>query len=237
MMRVLILGGTGSAGILLIRESLAHSHTVVVYARSPQKLPDDITNNPQVVIVKGDFSDEEALSGALEGVDAVISALGPPVTKGPFQPGGNPIAHVYARVVDVMHKKNVKRLVVLGTASITDPHDKFDVGTHLRIACVMLTGIQYKFWTLVAGVMLGARGAYNDMLAIGETIRGPGNDLEWTIVRVPILTNQESKDVIAGYVGDGKMTIWVSRAAFAFFVVEELDKNEWVKKAPLISSP
>jgi uncharacterized protein YbjT (DUF2867 family) len=91
-MRILVLGGTGASGILLIREALAHSHTVVVYARSPDKLPEDIVKDTSVVIIKGDLSDAETLSKAMEGVDAVVSALGPAVKRGPFHPSGTPLA-------------------------------------------------------------------------------------------------------------------------------------------------
>ena len=87
------------------------------------------------------------------------------------------------------------------------------------------------------GVAYLARNAYKDMVAIGEKIRGEGKDLEWTIARVPVLSSQESKAVFAGYIGDGKTTTWLARAAFASFVLDELDKREWTRKAPLICSP
>jgi hypothetical protein len=90
---------------------------------------------------------------------------------------------------------------------------------------------------LINGVATFARNAYKDVVAIGETIRGGGEDLQWTIVRVPVLGSQDSKEVIAGYVGDGKTKTSLTRAGFASFVLEELDKNEWARKAPLISSP
>jgi hypothetical protein len=60
--------------------------------------------------------------------------------------------------------------------------------------------------------------------------------LDWTIVRVPILRDSESSDVVAGYIGDGKTSTTLTRLGFAVFVVGEIEKDEWVKKAPLISS-
>jgi len=211
---------------MIIRESLLADHTVVIYARSPEKLPEDISNHRNVVIIKGSFDaeDEDSLSKSMEGVHAVLTALGPSTTptKAPFHPSNTPLAHAYSRIIRIMHIHNVKRLIALGTASIKDKNDKFSI----------------FFLGMVNGVKTLAYNAYKDVVAIGDTIRGEeGQDLIWTIVRVPLLTNSESKNVIAGYVGDGKTKTSLSRAAFAAFVVGELDKNEWTRRAPLISSP
>jgi hypothetical protein len=238
-MRILVLGGTGGIGVLLIRELLANGHILVVYARSPEKLPEDLAKDNAVVIIKGQLRDEDQLLKAVEGVDAVVSALGPVTTKGPFHPSGTPLAKAYSLIIDVMHKQNVKRLVLLGTASIKDPHDKFSVryASSLHFTVKSSHVSQYTFSVLITLIATLARTAYKDIVAIGETVKREGKDLHWTIVRVPILTNEASKEVVAGYVGDGKTKPWLARAAFASFAAKELEKNEWTGKAPLISSP
>lgn len=222
MMRILILGATGPVGILLIRQALQkyNSCTLVLYVRSPEKIPDDLVNNPSVIIVQGQLQDTDKLTKAMEGVEVVVSALGPSVKRGPFHPPGTPLAHAYSDIIKAMHQHGVKRLICLGTASITDPADKFNLA----------------FSILVKGVATLARNAYNDVVAIGETVRTDGADLDWTIVRVPLLTDSESSNVIAGYVGDGKTSTMLTRLGFAAFVVGEIEKREWVQKAPLISS-
>ena len=159
-MHVLVLGATGGvgdcvalfflryadplAGLLLIEYLLRDSHTVVVYARTPSKLPENITSNPSVTVVKGELTDKEALKGALAGVHAIVSALGPSVKKGPLHPAGTPLAKAYALLLEVMREMGVKRLILLGTSSMKDPHDKFNL----------------QFWVLVNGVALFARNAY-----------------------------------------------------------------------------
>jgi putative NADH-flavin reductase len=225
-MRVVILGGTGPTGILLIEEALAAKHTVVVYARSPQKLPPHLTaqqqqqqSDPQITIVKGELEDAEALDTALSGgVDAVLSALGPTLGN----PSGTPIARGYAAVIAAMRRAGVRRLIALGTASIKDAaHDKRSV----------------VYGAMVVAVATGARTAYKDIVAVGEVIRAC-EDIDWTIVRVPVLKNEENRVVRAGYVGDGEAGAGytLARRGFAVFVVQELEKGEWIKKAPLITS-
>ena len=221
-MRILILGATGPTGILLTRQALEkyQSCTLILYVRSPGKIPGDLANNPSVIIIQGQLEDPDKLAKAMEGVDVVLSALGPSVKRGPFHPSGTPLAHAYSRIIKIMYQHGVSRLICLGTASITDPADKFNLA----------------FSILVNGVAIFARNAYNDVVAIGETIRTDGANLDWTIVRVPILRDSESSSVIAGYVGDGKTSTMLTRLGFAVFVVGEIEKNEWVKKAPLVSS-
>lgn len=218
-MRVLVLGGTGGIGPLLIQELLTALHTVIIYARSPQKLPDNITSNPNVVVIKGELMDSDTLKKALEGVHAVVSTLGPSVSKGPLHPSDTPLAKAYALLISLMQTGNTKRLIALGTASIKDPNDKFDL----------------KFSLLVTGVATFAHNAYKDVVAIGENIRS-SEGLVWTIARVPILTNSEKVDHVSGYIGDGKVKTSLSRKAFAAFVIEELENNEWANKAPMVSS-
>lgn len=219
-MRICILGGTGPSGILLIRECLSIPDcVVVVYARSPSKLPLDLTNNVSVLIIQGNLEDTETLSTAIEGADAVLSALGPSTkpTEALVYPGNTPLAHAYDKILDLMLKFGVHRLIALGTPSITDPNDKFDL----------------KFSALVTGVATVARHAYKDIVGVGKTIRAR-DSIDWTIARVPLLNNGDSRDVVAGYVGDGVTKTTLSRAGFAAWVVEELQQSRWIRQAPLI---
>jgi len=217
-MHVLILGATGPSGTLLVKKALDASHTVVIFARSPEKLSEEIRNDTRVTTLKGALDDEPALSAAMENVDAVLSALGPKLSHGTY-PSGEPLARAYSLIIKVMVAHGVKRLIALGTPSITDPHDK-----------------QSLKWTLVVGgLKILASTVYSDIVGIGNIIRTEGDALDWTIVRVPFLTNSSSRDVVAGYVGDGKTGTTLSRLGFAAFVLQELAENKWVKEAPLIT--
>lgn len=218
-MRFLILGATGPSGILIVRKTLEiyPDASIVIFARSPQKIPEDISQNPAITLLKGELTDLDILSTAIKDVDVVLSALGPLANH----PAGNILATFYSHLIDLMNQYNVKRIILLGTASISDPQDKFSL----------------IFKLLRAAVRFGARDAYLDIVAIGEVIRTKGDALDSTIVRVPILTDKESEEVVAGYVGDGQTGTFLSRKAFAAFTVHEVENIEWVKAAPLISSP
>lgn len=217
-MRFLILGATGPSGILIVQKTLElyPEATVIIFARSPDKLPQDITQNSAVTIIKGELTDLEVLSTAIQGVNVILSALGPLASH----PAGNIIATFYGHLINLMTKYNIKRIIVLGTPSIPDSKDKLSL----------------VFKLLIAAVRFAAPNAYLDIVAVGEVIRTKGDALDWTIVRVPLLTNKESEEAVAGYIGDGKTGTYLSRKAYAAFTVHEVENMEWIKESPLISS-
>ncbi|KAK1229816.1 hypothetical protein PQX77_007119 [Marasmius sp. AFHP31] len=229
-MRVLILGATGPVGLNLTKELIqklsldraeGKEHKIILFVRSPAKLPEDVIFNPLVTVINAQLTDIQKLEEALEGVDAVLSALGPSVSKGPFHPSGEPLAKAYEGVLGAMRKRGVKRLLALGTASITAPEDKSDA----------------RFAALVAGVATLARNAYKDVVAIGKTISA-ADDLDWTIVRVPLLNNKDGREIHAGFIGDGKTGTFLARIGFAVLVLGELfnDNPQWIRRKPMICS-
>src|SRR5262249_3123860 len=151
-------------GILLVRELLSavQGITLVLYVRSPQKLPDDVASHRDVIVIVGQLNDPDSLSKALEGADAVISTIGPAVVRGPFHPRGTPLAKGYELLIKTMRSQGVHRLIALGTTSMKDPNDKSNV----------------PFSILIGGIAVFARTAYKDVVAIGEVIRKEANDLD-----------------------------------------------------------
>ena len=139
-------------------------------------------------------------------------------------PHDTPIGKAYPLIISCMRELGVRRLIALSTASWKDQqNDKFSLLHSLMV------------WS----VWLFARGCYNEMNVIADTVSGIGKDLdlEWTIVRVPALTNAKTKFVVAGYPGDGQSTVTLSRAAFAAWVTRELEEGQWKWRAPHLSDP
>jgi len=48
--KVLVFGGTGPAGICLLRELLFRGHETVLFVRSPTKVPEDLRLNPHLEV-------------------------------------------------------------------------------------------------------------------------------------------------------------------------------------------
>ena len=106
-MNLTILGATGATGTILVERALAAGHHVTALARNPQKLT---TTHPNLRAIAGDATDGAAVARALEGADAVISALG--ATKGAL------MADATRAIVAGAERHGVKRVVVLSSFAV-----------------------------------------------------------------------------------------------------------------------
>ncbi|KAJ6592669.1 NAD(P)-binding protein [Mycena capillaripes] len=223
-MRVIVLGATGPAGILVVKEyfKVYPAGTVVIYARNPSKLPADIATNPAVTIVKGELTDEETLTSVFKAdglaVDAVLSIVGPSMGH----PRTLPLTAGYKNIISVIAAQGCKRLIALSTLSAEDARDT----SSLTVAILV-----FIIWAL-------QRNAYNDIVAYSKLTAEEctKHGIDWTLVRVPALTSKPNQKDVAGYVGDGKTGIFLSRHALAEFYVHQIEGKEWACKAPALSS-
>ncbi|KAJ7512584.1 NAD-P-binding protein [Mycena galericulata] len=226
-MRLLLFGATGTMGVLIARRFLAtyRSCTLILFVREATKLPVDLIDDKSCIIIEGQLDDPDALDKAMEGVDAVVTALGPTGRKGPFYPPGTPIAAAYSRIIATMKQHAVRRLIALTTPSVRDPEDQFSLP---------LVVLRSTFAAI-------ARNVAKDIVAVGAVVRSEGADLDWTLIRLALHTRdsveEKACEIIAGYMGDGRTRAISSRVGAAAFIIGELEKREWVRKAPILSAP
>ena len=77
-MKTLVVGATGATGSLLVKELLERNQKVKVIVRSPEKVSEEVKNNPNFTLVEAsllDLSDEE-LKQHVADCDAIASCLG-----------------------------------------------------------------------------------------------------------------------------------------------------------------
>ncbi len=75
---ILLLGGTGVCGTIFTRAALSAGHTLTLYARTPSKIPSDVSSHPHLHVIQGEFGDEDGLKKAAAcGATVFISMAGP----------------------------------------------------------------------------------------------------------------------------------------------------------------
>ncbi len=76
----------------------------------------------------------------------------------------------------------------------------------------------------------------NEMTNIARVCADP--ELDYTIFRVPFLTNGGDAEVHSGMIGPefGRWTNTLSRASLARWVWEEIGKRDWVRKEPALGN-
>lgn len=210
-MKITIFGSTGPTGLHAINLALEKGYNVVAYARNPSKIT---FKHENLSIIKGELDDILAIEHAVRNSDAVLSFLGP---KSNLK--DNILSKGMSNIVNAMENQGVKRIIALGTASITDEKDKYP----------------FKFRILVKIVKIVASGAYSEIRAMGAAIKK--SKLDWTIARVSILNNNPPTGKIkSGYYGKEITNLSISRADMAAFCIAQIESDEFIKKAPAISN-
>lgn len=208
-MKLSIFGASGKTGRSLVEQALAAGHEVVAFVRTPSKLP---LQHEQLTLLQGDATDGVAVARAVEGSDAVLSALGH--TKG----SPKDLQTVATRhIVAAMKAHGVKRLVSLTGAGVSDPKDAPKLADRV---------VKFLLQTISGAVL-------KDAEAHAEVIRSSG--LEWTIVRGPRLTDgPRTSSYRIGFVGKNS-GLQASRANVADFMLKAATDTLYLHQAPMVS--
>jgi putative NADH-flavin reductase len=209
-MKLVVFGATGKTGKHIVQQALDAGHEVIAFARTPSKL--GITHE-RLRVVQGDVGEPEKVESAVAAADAVISVLGPAGRSAPAM-----LNRGTQNIIAAMKKYGLRRLVIALGAGIGDPNDA-------------PTLVDKLFGTLIR---LAAPQAYADTMNTAASVRS--SDLEWVIVRVPMLTDDPAKgNVRVGYLGKG-VGVRLSRADMAKFMLDEVSASKYPRQAPVISN-
>src|SRR5262245_58416272 len=100
-MRVVVFGATGRTGRFVVEAALSRGLDVTGAARDPEALPSGVR------AIEVDARDSASVSTALEGADAVISAMGLPTDSPPT----TALSEATATVADAMEHAGVEPFV------------------------------------------------------------------------------------------------------------------------------
>jgi putative NADH-flavin reductase len=160
-MKLAVFGANGPTGRLLTQRALDEDHNVVAFTRRPEDFP---VEHPRLEVVPGDVHDSGVVASAIEGSDAVLSALGVPFAKTPI----TVYSHGGANIIAGMHAAGIKRLVCV-TSSVVGPHPE-------PLGGFVFEKVMQPYVVNKLGKTL-----YEDMRRMEELVSA--SDLAWTIVR------------------------------------------------------
>lgn len=205
-MKVLVLGATGGTGRLIVRDAAAKGHSVVALVRS-------IANAalPGADVIEGDARNEATIARALDGCDAVVSALGTGVGRRKVD-----LLTVATRaMIAAMTHSSVRRLVCVSALGVGDSHGHGG----------------FVFDRLFQPLLLSE--AYKDKERQEAAIRA--SQLDWVLVRPARLTDDPARGnaraiTDLAHVNGGK----IARADVARFVVDQLTADTYLGQAPVL---
>src|SRR5690348_5578231 len=112
-MKLTILGATGATGIALTSQALAAGHEVTAVVRDPARLA--VPAHPRLRTVTADVMDPASITPAIDGADAVLSAVGPRGT-GPT----TVIQDSVRSIIRAMQKTGTRRLLEVSGSIAAD---------------------------------------------------------------------------------------------------------------------
>lgn len=207
--KILVLGATGGTGRLIVRQALERGFEVRALVRSPAKA----SGLEGAELVVGNVRDEAVLRAAVAGCEAVVSALGTPLS--PWREVTLLSAATRA-LVAAMNTSGVRRLVCITGIGAGDSAGHGGV----------------LFDRLLLPALL--RNVYSDKNRQEAIVRASG--LDWVLVRPAVLNDQAARGEVraltdlSGFHG-GK----IARADVARFVLDQVRDDAWLHRTPLIA--
>ena len=204
-MRIAIFGANGKTGILTVYQALDKGHQVTAFARDPSGVT--ITHK-NIRIVQGDILEYEKVKQAVEGQEAIISALG-------------------------NDKKGRKTILSEGTRNIIKAMEECHVN---RFICMSAAGILrndagFMFGKIIIPLFL--KQIYEDKIRQMEIIKE--SHLEWVIIR-PVSLTDAPKTGSYKIRPDKPVSTSIPRADVADFMLKLLVSKQYDRQIPAISS-
>ena len=110
-MKIAVVGATGATGRSVVKHALAQGHFVTAVARHPERL----SSADRLSFVRGDVL-SPGLTGALDGVEAVISCIGPEKNLSP----GTLMSVGVANILTECKRANVRRFIMQSGIGLSD---------------------------------------------------------------------------------------------------------------------
>ena len=209
-MKIAIFGATGKVGRHLVDQALERGDEVTAFARDASKLA--TRRHERLKVVQGDVLNPKDVEQAVVNTHAVLSTIGYTKTS-----PKDVLSEGIKNIVAAMNKHGVRRLVSLTGAGVRDPKDEPKIVDRV-------IGSLLKFFQ---------RDLLEDSIGQARVIRE--SDLEWVIVRAPVLNEGEKKgEYRKGYVGRESGTR-LSRADVADFILKQTTDATYLHQAPVVS--
>lgn len=205
---LVVFGASGAIGREIVDAALRAGWDVRGFTRDASRLE----ARPGLTVVEGDATDPAAVAGAIAGASAVVNALGPATNR------REEIEQTVAAIGNIlagMHRHGVRRLVSLSGAAVDVAGDRKPMGARIASRIVRL---------LAANVVRAKQREYEVIAA---------SDVEWTVARPGRVTAAPPAGRTVP--GDRLYSRSISAADLAAFMVEEIDRRDYVRSAPFVS--
>lgn len=216
-MTILLLGATGRTGKHVLETLLEQNHTVHALVRNKSKVS---AQSSRLILFEGDTTNEQTLSNAMKGCEAIISVLNVSRTSdfpwSKLRTPTNLLSRTMTNILQVASTQSINKIIVCSAWGVHETKKE----------------IPAWFRWFINNSNIGP--AYKDHEKQEDLLRN--SPFDFTIVRPVGLTNstkQQSMRTLTDNSSRPKLTI--SRKSVAKFMVQQLTSNDFSRKAVTIS--
>jgi putative NADH-flavin reductase len=207
-MRIIVFGATGGTGQEVIAQGLGAGYSTTAFVHRPKAIP---TEHPHLSIVLGDALNMQKVAKAIQGHDAVISALGVKTTQALKSPG-TAISMETDNIINSMQQHHVRRLLFISSFGVNEE-------VFLLEKLLLRTVLKNLF---------------QDIPAQEALIRD--SDLDWTIIRPARLTfgSRTGKYRAGEHIKINPFS-HISRSDVADYIVRNIQNPKTIHRTPTLS--
>jgi nucleoside-diphosphate-sugar epimerase len=211
---ILVLGGTGSTGLHIVRMALDQGLRVTALTRHPEKF-NGLGEHPRLEILKGDVLNYPDVYNAVQGNDAVVSALGKEGREVKILILGT------SNIIRAIGQSSVRKLVCLSS---------FGAGSSRRVAgwpwrwIIRLGGMRTYFDAMAEQELLLYQSAIDFTLVMSGRLTEKRTCLQ------PLICSVQQAPCMSG------LPPAISRQRLASVMLEQVVSNAWRRKTVCLLS-
>jgi putative NADH-flavin reductase len=204
---ILVLGGTGKTGRRVVAQALEKGLRVTVLARQPEKLR-EWNAHPNLEILKGDVLHYPDVYNAVQGNDAIISALGRDGEN------VNAITKGTENMIAAVQRSKIIKIICLSSfgAGSTQPKTNWWLNAIVRVG-----GLHRSFQAKAHQELLLYKSKIDFTLVMAGTLADrpqPNGCFAYSTNEIPCINGLPKK---------------IERAKVATFMLDQLDSNRWTR--------
>lgn len=233
-MKVLVLGASGATGKLVVQQLVKRNVKVRIVVRESAVIPDQISNDQSIEIIKGNINDFEITNtkDLLKDCDSIICCLGHNISfKGIFGPPRKLVFNTVVKIMEALQSPNTNpKFILMSTTAYTNKkiEELNTIGEKIVFSLLKLLLPPHK----------------DNMLAADHLVHklSTKNNIDWVAVRPDSLFNEENvsayeihnKKIRSAIFNPGKTSRINVGHFMAELVTNEKLWQEWKHKTPVI---
>lgn len=211
-MKIAVFGGTGLTGKELVKEAGERGYSIRLLAR--RDVPQD-SLPAGTTVIRGDYLDPAARRETLEGADVLLSTVGPPATrKTDLKP--EDYGQAMEQLIGELKDAGITRFINVASTGTRYGNEPYP--------------LERKFFRMLFNFLAPAVIGGKEL----ELKHLSNSDLEWTTVRPPLIKLGRGGTLEADDKTDKGRN--VDATLLARFMLDQIDSNEWVRRAPFVGS-